>query len=122
MSPRNLESIVSRQVQLWEMRQEHPVDASSGIAAKSAKAGQVGGPGLGGEKNPIRHPWLHYWGDAIVAELTRLNQIDEHAEAFLNDGMNERANDQTEPGRDTSQRRPRPSSKRIGPKRIANRT
>jgi hypothetical protein len=104
------------------MRQEHPVEASSGIATKSAKAGQVGGPGLGGEKHPIRHPWLHYWGDAIVAELTRLNQIDEHAEAFLNDGMNERPTDPTEPRREPSQWRSRPSGKRSGPKRIANRT
>jgi hypothetical protein len=121
-SPRDLESIVSREVQLWEMRQEHPVDASSEKATKGTNAGQAGGAALGGKKSPDRHPWLHYWGDVIVAELTRLGQTDEHAEAFLNDGMNEKPT--AEPG---SERRPfkwrdRPAAARTGPKRIANKT
>lgn len=119
-SPRDLESIVSTEVHLWEMRQEHPVEASSERATKGADPGHVGGPRPEGKKSPDRHPWIHYWGDVIVAELTRLGQTDEHAEAFLNDGMNEKPT--AEPG---SQQKPfkwrsRPSAASTGPKRIAH--
>ncbi len=86
--PRPLWSIVDSQVQLWEMRQEHPAGAFAEAPARGTRAGQesaLGGTG----KNKVRHPWLHYWGDAIVAELIRIGQPCESGEAFLNDGMKE---------------------------------
>lgn len=86
-SPRGLDSIVDSQVHLWEMRRDQPVDASPNKRTGVTSGGQVGDPQLAGKVIPDRHPWLHYWGDAIVAELTRLGQTDEHAQAFLNDGL-----------------------------------
>lgn len=98
--PRDLGSIVDSQVHLWEMQQDHPADASKGTKATSG--GQLGGPQLGNKAHPIRHTWLHYWGDVIVSELTRLNQTDEHAEAFLIDGMNEPPSDEAPAKRERS--------------------
>ncbi len=85
-SPRDFGSIVDSQVYLWERQRDQPVDASLNKRMAVTSGGQVGDPRLAGKGAP-RHPWLHYWGDAIVAELTRLGQTDEHAQAFLNDGL-----------------------------------
>jgi hypothetical protein len=106
--PRDLGSIVDIQVHLWEMQQEHPADPSEGKGkgkeTTATSGGQPGGPQLGDKAHPIRHPWLHYWGDVIVSELTRLNQTDEHAGAFLNDGMNEPPSDEARTKQERSKR------------------
>jgi hypothetical protein len=89
MSPRHLGSIVDSQVQLWEMRQEHPGATAPEKVGKGGSVASAGAPAADGQKSMLRHPWLHYWGEAIVAELTRIGQPYEDGEAFLNDGMKE---------------------------------
>ncbi len=89
MSPRHLGSIVDSQVQLWEMRQEHAVTSTAETGGKRENVVPAGAHAADDHKSMLRHPWLHYWGDAIVAELTRIGQPYDDGEAFLNDGMRE---------------------------------
>jgi hypothetical protein len=101
VGPRQVGSIVDAQVGLWVLRREEHTDlAASGTDARSR------GPTLQlkgeHEHRAADRLGFRYWGDALVAELTRMMDTDTHSGSLSHGGFVE---DPTASIRNTRRRR-----------------